>query len=208
MKNILILFSICLIVFFSITGCNQSGPKDDAPQNSPDNLKVANDGFESAYKNFTQAVRHKSFSELKKIIDPSVGIFIIEANGAIPELVYLSDIETFVSNDGKNLFSYFNVKISIAAIDSTLPAIDCKYSNGTPYNKTGCFRKKVDQAKDNELNFLSSINGLEEHKQKAEVARKSIQMKVINTFNHVYYFSKNKGKWFLTFIDLREPCSA
>jgi hypothetical protein len=208
MKNILLFATLISSLLILNSGCNQSGSKDDTPQNSSDSLKVANDGFESAYKNFTNAVRHKSFSELKKIIDPSVGIFIIEANGAIPEVVYLPDIEAFVTKDGKNLFSYFNVKISIAAIDSILPAIDCKYSNGTPYNKTGCFRKKVDQSKDNELSFISSINGLDEHKQKAEVARKLIQMKVINTFNHVYYFSKNNGKWFLTFIDLRTPCSA
>lgn len=208
MKNLF--FSLAILSSFLIlnSGCNQSGSKNDTPQNSSDSLKVTNDGFESAYKIFTDAVRHKSFSELKKIIDPVVGVFIIEANGAIPEVVYFSDIEAFVAKDGKNLFSYFNVKISIAAIDSTLPAIDCKYSNGTPYNKTGCFRKKVDQSKDNELSFISSINCLAEHKQKAESARKSIQMKVINTFNHVYYFSKNNGKWFLTFIDLRVPCSA
>jgi hypothetical protein len=208
MKSVFIYFFILSSLLVIHSSCTQTGTKQNSSKNISDTLNTANDDFERAYKIFTAAVIHKSFSELKNVIDPSVGIFIIKSDGAIPELVSFSDIESFVAQDGKNIFSCFNEKISMASIDSTLPVIDCKYSNGTPYNKTGCFRKKVDQQIDDELGFLLSINGLPEHKDKAEVARKSLQMKVINTFNHVYYFSKNNGKWFLTFIDLRTPCNA
>lgn len=172
-----------------------------------DSTASIDNGFLATYKKFTEAVNHKSFSELKSILDPAVGIFIVESPGVLPVVYNLPDVEAFVAQNGKTIFDYFDDKISQQPVDEEMPVVDCAYTNGTPYNKTGCIMKSISSA-DNELNFISLAGGNADDKQKAEEARKKLSMKVINTYNHVYYFTKSGDKWYLTFIDLRKPCEA
>lgn len=192
------------MMLFILSGCGQRNNSNISV--SDKNCTISSESFLKTYKNFTEAIQHKSFSELKNIIDTATGIFIIESPGALPVVYNLPDIESFVSQNGKNVFDLFNDKISLEPDGADLPIIDCEYSNGTPYNKTGCFMKSI--SSDNELDFILISEGNTDDKQKAEAARKKLSMKVINTFNHVYYFTKSGEKWFLTFIDLREPCEA
>jgi len=205
-KKINFILPLFMAAFFIMSGCG-SGNNNTVPLPDSDSTAGADDGFHTAYKKFTEAVKHKKNSELKSILDPAVGIFIIESPGALPVVYNLPDAEAFVSQNGKTLFDFFNDKISPEPVSADMPVIDCVYSNGTPYNKTGCFMKSITSA-DNELSFLSSASGNADDKQKAEVARNKLSMKVINTYNHVYYFTKSGDKWYLTFIDLRKPCEA
>ncbi|MFH0866513.1 MAG: hypothetical protein V1904_09965 [Bacteroidota bacterium] len=195
-----------LLIIIAICGCGQRN-SSNVPLTGQDSTNTADDGFPVVYKEFTEAVKHESFPELKNVLDPAVGIFIIESPGALPVVYNLPDVEAFVSQNGKTLFDFFNDKISREPVSSDMPVVDCVFSNGTPYNKTGCFMKSISSS-DNELNFISSAGGNADDKQKAEDARKKLSMKVINTYNHVYYFTKSGDKWYLTFIDLRKPCEA
>lgn len=197
-------FTILIVFMLAVCGC---GPRNSNSPSGNNDTSVPDDGFLTVYKKFTEAVRHKSFDELKTILDPAAGIFIIQSEGAMPAVYNLPDISAFVAQNGKTLFDFFSDKISLDPVSEELPAVDCKYSNGTPYSKAGCYMKKISSS-DNELNYLSSANGNADDKKKAEDARKKLSMKVINSYNHIYYFTQSGNTWFLTFIDLRKPCEA
>jgi len=203
-RRINLFFLPFLIIVVIICSCGQRS--SNTPIKNNDTTAKA-DGFLAVYKNFCEAVGHKNFDELKNSIDPAAGIFIIQSSGALPEVYHLPDVSAFVSQNGKTLFDFFNDKISIEPVNENMPVVDCKFSNGTPYNKTGCFMKIISSA-DNELSFISSAGGHASDKKMAEDARKKLGVKVINTYNHVYYFTKSGENWYLTFIDLRKPCEA
>lgn len=194
-----------LLVVLFLCSCGQQ-KKNTKPEMNTDTI-FTEKGFENVYKNFTESVLHKSVLELNTIVDSTKGIFIIESSGALPSLYWVTDIQTFKSRNGKTFFDCFNVKISEQPVSKEMPVVDCEYSNGTPYSDVGCFMKEISE-EDGELDFISSIEGGEVIKKKAEDARKTICMKVLNTYNHVYYFTRKGDTWFLSLIDLRTPCEA
>jgi hypothetical protein len=198
MKTNKFIVPLILIIIVFASAC---GPRKSS-------TPASDDGFLAAYQKFTDAVKHKSFAELKTLIEPSTGLFVIESPGALPVVYNLPDVEAFVSQNGKTLFDFFNDKISQVPVSEDMPVVDCKNSNGTPYSKAGCFMKDISSSNSSELAFLSSVEGNGSDKQKAETAKKTLNMKVINSYNHVYYFTKSGEKWYLTFIDMRTPCEA
>lgn len=207
MKKFKIFIPLVSVFFLLIGGCHQKGDNENALRETGDTMNSDN-GFLNVYKKFSDAIIHKSFQEFNSLIDSATGIFIIESPGALPVVYHLMDVEAFVSQNEKTLFDFFNDKILLPPIDSVMPVIDCNYVNETPYDKTGCFMKDISASWESELNFLTIAGGNDSDKIKAEAARKKLNMKVINTYNHVYYFTKHDSNWYLTFIDMRTPCSA
>jgi hypothetical protein len=85
-----------------------------------------------------------------------------------------------------------------------LPKMNCEEFNG--YDKQGCFTQEINKLA--ATKFWDFVETSVDVKSKCETAVNTIKWTVINTANYGYYFSQINSKWYITFIDMRQPCSA
>jgi len=123
------------------------------------------------------------------------GFWYIKSDGAMPTMMRLRDMPMLTKQE--------NLKFSKVKADE-LPKVDC--NSKTFWTKTGCFAKEENTFMDEKIWTYCGLT--KEEETSVESLAKTIKWTVINTREGRYYFSLIDGNWFLTFVDLRTPCSA
>lgn len=204
MRNTLRYFFPALLVF---AACNTAPEQPisntvDSPQTVlaelPDSLQ-----FAAFYKAFDIDI-HKtdSLEVLRKYTDPELGLWIIEANGAMPEFIHYTLLNPAALNKGVKIVSINNSPCELKF--ETLPLVDC--DKPTLYSKDGCFAQKINSFADQKLWLVAELKP--EDRTAIEKMVSTIDYTVIHTSDFRYYFSKNGTNWYICFIDLRRPCGA
>lgn len=161
-------------------------------------------GFLNFYKKFTKAISAKNHQAFNNCISTNFGLYTIESAGALPLIFHVYDIENFkpINLDKKFLSLEFKA-ISNKPIFEELPKIICDEDF---YDKVGCFANESDRLKNSRIWNYANLN--EKEIQAIEFLVETVKMTVINTENYTYHFSIIDEIWYITFIDIRKPCSA
>ena len=154
--------------------------------------------FDSLYANFTEAWKNENKEQFNGFIHSDKGLYIIESNGALPSIIKLDSLE-------RSFFKRNRWNHSFVVIRETLPEVDCDATNGF-YNKVGCFVEDTNPFIKSEIWKYAGLDSIQEETLAA--LAKTISVTVINTSGFVAYFSLINGRYHLTILDLRVPCSA
>lgn len=200
---------LIVVATFILFSCNTSENNSSENQNvnADSEIKESNtpEDFREVYTDFFTAVKDVNENRFNEYIHPEIGLFIIQQDGAMPNLTHITDIAKFKrSYDKKNFFAFNMDVIGVELIEQELPKMNCEEFDG--YDKQGCFTQQVNNLAGTK--FWEFVDTTPELKSKCESAANTIKWTVINTANYGYYFSQIDGKWYITFIDMRQPCSA
>lgn len=159
--------------------------------------------FLKFYQSFVTAIQSKKTIVFNPFIDETFGVYFIESNGAMPSFNRQYDVAKFKSVHGKLFFELNFTKLNQQPVFEELPKIIC---DATPYDKQGCFVKKINPLINDEFWYYTDLN--EKEKQAISVFVEKIDYTVINTFHARFYFTKTETAWKIAFVDLRVPCEA
>ncbi|HET6244795.1 MAG: hypothetical protein H0V01_05105 [Bacteroidetes bacterium] len=195
----LVLFFICFLLF----SCS---PK----QLSENNAEIKNDNgpkdFNYVYEDFFKTVSRGDRDGFNKYIHPVHGLYIIESPGALPSIVNVKDIAVFSPHyNDKSFFVFDRSTVTTKFNHEELPLIDC---DNFPdfWTKKGVFVKEENRL--SKGNFWEFLDVSEKEKVEVKNLVATIDVTVVNTSNYTWCFSMINMKWYITFIDMREPCSA
>lgn len=204
MKTTILLFTIIT----SILNCTPS-----ASNNSKSDKLVVNDSiskptekidFLAIYQKMITAIKTKDTLAFNQLIYANYGLYIIENTGAMPEITKIYKINKYKSKITQQ--GFFNLPfnaINLLPTEEILPKVICE---AEVYNKQGCFYAQINPLKESELFNYAQLN--EKEAQALQYVANTVQITVINTSNHTFYFSFIDNAWWLSFIDLRTPCEA
>jgi len=210
MKNLFFLLIIICIA------CNNAGestpPVSDTTAAPPDGTAMHNDtldetGFDRFmiyYSQLIASVENNDVLSFNAFIHPELGLCIIEQNGAMPQMRNGKDISRYRTNAGKTLFEMDKATLICELKEEELPKVDCDKPG--LWSKAGCYTEAVNYFKDDKIWEYCDLQ--QKEKDIAAKSAATITRTVINTKGYRFYFSEIEGKWYLTFLDLRIPCSA
>ena len=118
-------------------------------------------------------------------------------SGAMPQISQFKKSAHFdhEENIRKTMDSLWE-EVILEPLFESLPTVVC---DDNVYSKMGCFAERTQ-------------NNLKQHPWNVENKYtdlfNTVEITVINTYLTVFHFSKIEGKWYVTFVDLRAPCSA
>ncbi|TND09037.1 MAG: hypothetical protein FD123_1440 [Bacteroidetes bacterium] len=158
--------------------------------------------FEWFYSLFVKGMMTDSI--FQKFIHPENGVYMIESNGAMPQMKNVTDISDFTTAQGKPFFTISRDDLICELKDEELPKVDCDSKDF--YSKSGCFTREENTFKEEKTWQYCHLTPDEEKKVTKMAA--GITRVVINTKNYRYYFSLINGSWYISFIDMRKPCQA
>ncbi|HTL82773.1 MAG TPA: hypothetical protein VL651_13765 [Bacteroidia bacterium] len=212
MKNIFFPLFIFLLV-----SCNGSGsgpaPTGDSMSKKDSVKKALSEDlpppdeihqFDWFYSAFSKALIDWNDTSLNICINPQSGLWVIDAPGAMPHF-------TKVMNDSllKVLFRRSAIPLDkdhmmVDPKPEALPKVDC--SKKGFYDKLGCYTTETNTFKEEKIWNYASLTPKDED----AVIRSAgtITRTVVNTDIGKFYFSLIDGKWYLTFLDIRKPCTA
>lgn len=195
--------------------CNDTDENQPVEENNPtettqriaseESKKLSDEktSFLAFYQSFTRAVETKDAAKVNAFVDEVFGVYFIESNGAMPSFTRQYDVAKFKSVREELFFSLNFKDLQQTPVFEELPKIIC---DSTPYDKQGCFAKKINPFVNDEFWYVTDLN--EKEKQAISVFAEKIDFTVINTSTGKFYFTKNSDTWKIGFIDLRVPCEA
>lgn len=154
--------------------------------------------FVSFYRFFSNALLSRNDADLMQCIHPDNGIHLITSfSGAMPQLQVFKNAAHFDHNENTRLaFERLDSTVALMPEFEVLPKVICEDNS---YDKQGCFAD-------------STSNNIEQHPWNSNgtfsLLIETVSITVINTYNFTFYFSFIEGSWYVTFIDIRTPCSA
>lgn len=153
--------------------------------------------FIHVYQLFTKALQEKKSDEISEFIHPKHRVKLItNFSGAMPQLMSFPRYSHFDHDEQVRLkFEEIDSLLLVPKLE-TLPKVTC---DELTYDKQGCFAIEGN----NNLN-QHPWNEKGEHNELIE----TVKWTVTNTYNFTFYFSEIDGLYYLTFIDIRTPCSA
>lgn len=162
------------------------------------------DEFVSFFNQFTTEIIAFGGRALKEHIHPQNGLVFIFSNGAMPQFYIGESFKDFRNAHPEVVLNHFDKNtLNPTVIIEELPKVVC---TDNIYDKQGCYGKKVNLL--SEIKIWNYAELSKEEKKEIEVRAQLIDYTVINTNNFVFYFSKINDIWYITFIDIRVPCSA
>ncbi|MFH1319871.1 MAG: hypothetical protein ABII90_04355 [Bacteroidota bacterium] len=162
--------------------------------------------FADVYDDFFKSIIDSNAENFNKYISPEYGLYIIESAGAMPQMVNVKDISTFRGlNDKRSFFGFNKTDFDCELKEEELPVVDCDSPDGF-YTKSGCYTQAVNTFAGEKIWMYCNLQAQQE--ETVAIVAVTITQTVINTYNYKYYFSLLDGEWYITFIDLRTPCSA
>ena len=160
--------------------------------------------FNWFYSAFVHAATTGDDSLFDVVIHPQHGLWIIHSNGAMPNFTNVKHISEYKTAAGKKLLPFDRSLMSCAPKEEELPVVNCDSAGF--YSKRGCFTSMQNTFKDEKIWQYAGLPPGQD-KEVAQLAG-TITRTVVNTENYRYYFSLIEGSWYLTFLDVRQPCSA
>ena len=165
-----------------------------------DNLIVDMDStaqFINFYRKFISAFLGDSESELDRYLHQEHGVHLIHSfSGAMPQVSQFKKSAHFDQDESvRDAIGSLQEEVVLEPLFEGLPTVVC---DEVVYSKMGCFAEHTS-------------NNLSQHpwnKGGYEKLINTVEITVVNTYLTTFYFSKIEGKWYVTFIDLRVPCSA
>jgi hypothetical protein len=198
-----------LIIFFLVAGLfSCQPPKSDATvqQEVQADDETVPAEFTDVYKDFFTTVKDADELNFNRFIHPQHGLVIIESPGALPKASIVTDIAHFRKEyNNKPFFDFDRNTVGTEMIERELPILDCE-DFPRFWSKTGTFTDYVNPLERGD--FWKFLDVAEEEKEKIANLVSTIEVTVVNTANYNYHFSKVNGRWYITFIDMRVPCSA
>jgi hypothetical protein len=215
----------CIVIFF--LGCSPDsevpnsesgfiysvdvGPTEELSEDSiitaEDNSQTKrinnNSGFLDSYHEIVLGVGMHNDSLFNSIIHKNYGLYIIESSGAMPMIRKFYNIGKFNTHNEKKPINELLYHEMEEPIFESLPKVIC---DENVYDKEGCFAQEINPLLDSQIWNYASLN--EKEIQAIEFLAETVKITVVNTSNFTFYFSKIEGKWYLTFLDIRVPCSA
>lgn len=207
-----IVFTGTVLLLFSCNTTEVNQPNDEqllgeitqqATIEKPQQLSSEDAAFLTFYQSFTTAVESKNAAKVNAFVDEVFGVYFIESNGAMPNFKRVNDVAKFKSVREELFFSLNFKDLQQTLVFEELPKIIC---DATPYDKQGCFAKKINPFANDEFWYVTDLN--EKEKQAISVFAEKIDFTVVNTSTGKFYFTKNGDSWKIGFIDLRIPCEA
>ncbi|MDQ3193064.1 MAG: hypothetical protein M3Q58_15880 [Bacteroidota bacterium] len=162
--------------------------------------------FNFIYEDFFKAVIKGDHQKFNKYIHPEYGLYIIESPGALPSVVNIKDIASFTPHyNSKSFFAFDRSNIATDVNHEPLPVIDC---DNFPdfWTKKGVFVQETNTLIKGD--FWKFLDISEKEKEAVKNLVQTIDVTVVNTNNYSWHFSMINLKWYITFIDMRVPCSA
>ena len=163
------------------------------------------DEFKDFYRDFFISLMDVNELRFNTFISRKHGVYIIDAKGAMPTMVNITDISTFQRVDGRSIFSIDKSKLGFEMLEENLPEVDCDAPDYF-YDKTGCFTASINRLIESKIWKYASLDQITQ--EKVGALAETVSRTVINTANYVYFFSYIDGNWRLTFLDVRKPCEA
>jgi hypothetical protein len=200
-----------------LAGCDNSEDKNTAAKDSlskkeamkkalqedlppPSDIKQ----FNWFYSAFAHAATTGDDTLFDIVIHPKYGLWIIHSAGAVPNFTRVNHINEFKKPDGTSLLPFNRDAMMSVPKEEALPVPDC--GNERAYNKTGCFTSLENTFASQKIWKYAGLSA--EKDKEIEESAATITRVVINTENYRYYFSLINGSWYLTFLDIMEPCEA
>jgi len=139
------------------------------------------------------------------LLHPDFGCYVVESPGALPMITHLDNLESIKRLFSTSYMLEFRNKFMILNVEEdSLPEVDCDTIGF--YSKSGCFMQDINVFGQEEIWNYCDLTP-DEKSSIAELA-KSIKKTVLHTAGFKAYFSFIDGKWYLTVLDIRIPCTA
>jgi len=169
--------------------------------------EVKNDRpFGLYYHQLLMALASNDPASFNDLIHPENGCYLIESPGAIPAITLITDVGMVMrKGTERGLLDWDNAFLSFSLTEESLPTIDCDSPDGF-YSKEGTFVDDVNGLAEGQI---WKYVGLDD-KDKATIAllAGTITKTIVNTAGFTAYFSKIDDEWYITFFDIRVPCTA
>jgi hypothetical protein len=180
-------------------------PPSTAP--SPDTTLLA------AWQQFDHAIRAHDTLALQRLLDPAVGLWVLEQPGAMPRVTHVAHVRNF-RRDYQSLpiFSLADQLMSCTAPVAVkqLPKFDCgqQTDSTSGFTREGCFVSAATDFHRLDVWPYATVVGGTAAAGKAAQARAT--RTILQTrFSFKFHFARSAdGTWRLVFLDLRIPCSA
>ncbi len=212
----MIRFSTSVIaIAFLMSSCSSDQPPQktadsvvrDSPQarqSIPEDIKPSTEikQFNWMYSAFVGAASGEKDELFNAFIHPVHGLWIIRAEGAMPQMQNIKKIEELKKE--KSFYPISRDKMICTPLDEALPEINCDAKNF--WSKSGCFTQLTNTFKTQKIWEYAGLTDAQS--KTAAASAETISRTLINTENYRYYFSLIDGSWYLTFIDIRKPCNA
>lgn len=160
--------------------------------------------FNWFYSAFAHAATTGNDTLFNVVIHPKYGLWIIHSAGAVPNFTNVKTILEFRKPDGKSILPFERSAMMSVPKEEALPVLVCEEDRF--YNKKGCFTSLQNTFAEQKIWKHAGLSA--DKDKEIEESAKTITRMVINTENYRYYFSLINGSWYLTFLDIMEPCSA
>jgi hypothetical protein len=180
--------------------------RDSLDKKVKENLPPVNElqQFNWFYSAFVNAAVTGNDSVLDHYIEPKNGVWIIYSNGAMPSFKNVKHIGDFKNASGKKIIPLNKENMIADPKEEELPVIDCEKAEH--FNKSGCFTSTHNYFLEEKIWEYAGLTP-DQDKQVLTTAR-TVSRTVVNTAVGRFYFSLIGETWYLSFIDLRQPCQA
>lgn len=159
--------------------------------------------FLNCYSEIVIAIGMHNDSLFNSFIHKDYGFYIIESSGAMPMVRNFHDIRDFKTiNENKSINQLLYHEME-EPIYEALPKVIC---DEEIYDKHGCFIQEINPLLESQIWNYAGLN--KEEVQAVEDLANTVKITLINTLKYTFFFSEIDGKCYLTFIDIRIPCTA
>ena len=162
--------------------------------------------FTFYYQQLVVALASGDHAGFNGLIHPEFGCYLIEAPGAVPVITQITNVDKALRKGSERLIINFNdVFLTFPLTEDRLPTIDCDSPEGF-YSKEGTYVEDVNNLAEEKI---WKYIGLDSAAQKpiSELAN-TVEKTIVNTAGFTAYFSKIGAEWYITFFDIRVPCTA
>ncbi len=202
-----------IVVVYAVLSCSDENVNQEVvfveeenaiSEEAEHELKSDEIDFADFYYKFSATIESTNYQMFNDFIYSDYGCYVIESSGAMPSLTSVYDVGEFVSRaEGQRFFDIPFIEIDQVILFETLPKIVC---DAQIYDKLGCFATQSGDFRNSQIWRYAGLS--EEEIAEVEALVETVNITVVNTYNYTFHFSKIESKWYVSFIDMRVPCSA
>jgi len=162
--------------------------------------------FTFYYQQLVVALASGDAAGFNGLIHPEFGCYLIEAPGAIPVITRITNMDNALRKGSERLIMDSNdVFLTFPLTEDRLPTIDCDSPEGF-YSKEGTYVEDVNNLAEEKIWKYIGLDSAAQNSI-SELAN-TVNKTIVNTAGFTAYFSKIGTEWYITFFDIRVPCTA